>query len=105
MKTCDLCTWTKVQRDQLMGKLQFLPIPKAWWDTISIELVVKLPESNGYDVVMNVVDSISKHSHLIPPNTTISALGAARLYLMHMWKHYGLPRQVVSDQGPQFLAE
>jgi len=80
-----------------MGKLQPLPIPEAWWDTISIDFIVKLPKSNGYDAVMNVVDSISKCAHFISTNMTINALGAARLYLMHMWKHHGLPRQVVSN--------
>ena len=58
---------------------------------------VELPESNGYDAVMNVVDSISKRTHFVPTNMTINALRAARLYLMHVWKHHGLLRQVVSD--------
>ena len=80
-----------------MGKLQPLPIPKARWDTISVDFIVGLPESNSYDAVMNLVDSISKHAHFISTNTTITALRAARLYLMHVWKHHGLPRQVVSD--------
>jgi len=88
-----------------MGKLQPLPIPEARWDTITVDLVGELPESNGYDSVMNVVDSISKCTHFIPTNTTITALGAARLYLMHVWKHHGLPRQVMSDQGPRFVAK
>ena len=35
----------------------------------------------------------------------ITALRAACLFLAHVWKLHGLPRQVVSDQGPQFIAE
>ena len=54
---------------------------------------------------MNVVDSVSKRAHFIPTNTTITALGAARLYLNNVWKLHGLPNQVVSDRGPQFVAE
>ena len=38
-------------------------------------------------------------------NTTVTALGAAQLYLTHIWKHHSLSKQVVSDQGPQFIAE
>jgi len=37
--------------------------------------------------------------------TTISAAGAAHLFLNHVWKHHGLPQRVVSDRGPQFIAE
>ena len=54
---------------------------------------------------MNIVDSVSKMSHFIPTHTTITALSVARLFLTHVWKLHGLPRQVVSDQGPQFIAE
>ena len=54
---------------------------------------------------MNVVDSMSKMSHFIPTHTTITALRAARLFLTHVWKLHGLPRQVVSVRGPQFIAE
>ena len=54
---------------------------------------------------MNVVDSMSKMSHFIPTHTTITALGAAHLFLTHVWKLHGLPRQVVSDWGLQFIGE
>ena len=37
--------------------------------------------------------------------TTISSIGAAQLYIRHVWKHHGLPKRVVSDRGPQFVAE
>ena len=35
----------------------------------------------------------------------VTALGAAQLYLPHVWKLYGLLKQVMSDQGPQFVTE
>ena len=54
---------------------------------------------------MNVVDSMSKMSQFILTHTMITALRAACLLPVHVWKLHGLPRQVVSDQGPQFIAE
>src|SRR6266436_5983732 len=54
---------------------------------------------------MNVVDSVGKRAHFIPTTTTITALGAARLFLQNVWKLHGLPRSIVSDCGPQFVAE
>src|ERR1700679_1109802 len=56
-------------------------------------------------VVMNVVDSVGKRAHFIPTMTTITALRAARLFLHNVWKLHGLPHRVVSDRGPQFVAE
>ena len=35
----------------------------------------------------------------------LAATGTAQLYLQHIWKHHGLPKKVVSDRGPQFIAE
>ena len=105
MKTCDLSLWTKAQRQPPIGELAPLPIPEFCWDTISVNFIIKLPDSHSYDVVMNVVDSMSKMSHFILTHTTITALGAAHLFLAHVWKLHRLPRQVVSDRGPQFIVE
>jgi len=55
---------------------------------------------------MNVVDSVGKRaSFQSSTNTTITALGAARLFLQNVWKLHGLPCSIVSDRGPQFIAE
>ena len=105
VKACDLCLWTNVQCHPLIRELVPLPIPESHWDTISIDFIVKLPESHGYDAVMNVVDSVSKMSHFIPTHITITALGAACPFLAHVWKLHGLLRQVVSNQGLQFIVE
>ena len=105
MKACDLCLWTKVQHCPLIGELVLLSIPESHWDTISVDFIVELLESHGYNAVMNVIDSVSKVSHFIPTHTTITALGVAHLFLAHVLKLHGLPRQVVSDLGPQFIVE
>jgi len=54
---------------------------------------------------MVIVDSITKRAHFVSTVTTISAAGAAHLFLNRVWKHHGLPRRVISDRGPQFVAE
>jgi len=66
--------------------------------------VVELPESSGHDVVMTVVDAVSKRVHFIPTHTTVTVEGAARLFLHYVWKLHGLLKCVVSDRGPQFVA-
>ena len=70
-----------------------------------MDFIVKLPEAHRYNTVMNVVDSASKQSHFLPTNTTVTTLGAAQLYLTHVWKLHGLPKQVVSDQGLKFISK
>lgn len=104
VSTCDMCLRTKPQRRPPTGELHPLPIPDERWDTLSVDFVVELPESAGYDAVMTVVDSVSKRVHFIPTTTTVTAEGSARLFLHHVWKLHGLPNSVVSDRGPQFVA-
>jgi transposase InsO family protein len=105
VKTCDPCLRTKIQRCRPIGELHPLPTPESRWDVISVDFIVELPDSHGYDAVMNVVDSVGKRAHFIPTNTTITALGAARLFLHNVWKLHGLPHRIVSNWGPQFVAD
>jgi len=69
-----------------------------------VDFVVELPESFGHDAIMTVMDSISKRVHFVLTHTTVTAEGAARLFLHHVWKLHGLPKCVVSDRRPQFVA-
>ena len=101
---CDLCLHTKIQRRLLTRELQPLPIPEERWDVISIDFISELPESGGYNSVMVAVDSIGKRSYFVETVTTVTAAGAVNLYLRNVWKLYSLPRKVISDRGPQFVA-
>ena len=98
--TCDSCLWTKVQHQRPTGELQLLPVPEEQWEVMSMDFIVELPESGGYDAIMVVVDSVGKRAHFMETVTTITAVGAANLYLQHIWKHHGLPQKVISDCGP-----
>jgi hypothetical protein len=71
---------------------------------ISVDFIVELPESYGYDAIMNIIDSVNKHVHFIPTHTTITAEGTTCLYLREVWKHHGTLRVVLSDRGSQFTA-
>jgi hypothetical protein len=104
-KTCDLCLWTKVQRHCPIRELHPLPIPENRWDIISVDFIGELPDLHGHDVIMNVVDSVGKRAHFIPTNTTITALGAARLFLQNVWKLHGLSYSIVSNRSLQFVVE
>jgi len=53
---------------------------------------------------MTVVDSVSKRVHFVPMHTMVTMEGAAKLFLHHVWKLHSLPKCVVSDYGPQFIA-
>ena len=81
VSTCDLCLRTKPIRQAPVGELHPLQIPDSRWNTLSVDFVVELPFSSRYDAVITVVDSVSKRAHFIPTHMTVTAEGAARLFL------------------------
>jgi len=104
VSTCDLCLRTKLWRHSPVGELQPLSVPDTRWDILSVDFVVELLESFGHNAVMTVVDSISKRVHFILTYTMVIVEGAARLFLHHVWKLHGLPKRIVSNCRPQFVA-
>ena len=77
VSTCDMCLYTKVSRQPPVRKLNPFSIPDAPWDTISVDFIVELPESEGKDAIMVVVDSVTKCGHFVDMVTTLSAAGTA----------------------------
>ena len=70
-----------------------------------MDFIVELPPSEGLDAIYVCVDRLTKMARFIPTKTTITAEGTARLFYQHVWKHHGLPTDIVSDRGPQFVAK
>jgi len=42
--------------------------------------------------------------HFIPTTEKTMAEGLAKLFRDNMWKLHGLPKSIISDRGPQFMA-
>ena len=70
-----------------------------------MDFIVELPPSEGLDAIYVCVDRLTKMARFIPTKTTITAEGTARLFYQHVWKHHGLPTDIISDRGPQFVAK
>ena len=102
---CDRCARFKGTNQALPGKLKLLDTPPGPWKEISANFITDLPESEGFDSILVVVDRFSKEVEFIPCTKSVSALDTAKLYLCHVWKHYGLPTGIVSDRGPQFALQ
>jgi hypothetical protein len=105
VSSCDLCARTKVPRQLKQGLLQPLPIAEKSWNDLSVDFVVDLPKSRNCDSIMVVVDRRTKMSHFIGCNKTITAEGTAKLFIENVFRLHGLPKTVVSDRGPQFVAK
>ena len=72
---------------------------------ISADFITKLLLAQGYDAILVVCDWMSKMVHFIPTTEQTSAKGLVKLFRDNVWKLHGLPESIISDRGPQFVAE
>ena len=80
-----------------------LILDKAWMH-ISADFITKLPLAQGYDSILVVVDRFTKMAHFVSTTEKTMAEGLARLLRDNVWRLHGLPKSVISDRGPQFVA-
>jgi len=69
------------------------------------DFITKLPLVQRYDSILVVVDWLTKIVHFIPTTEKTLAEGLARLFRDNVWKLHRLPESIISDRGPQFVAE
>jgi hypothetical protein len=105
VRACSNCSRNNTSRLRYQGALKPLPLPIQRWRDISVDFVGPLPEIDGYNCIMVVVDRLSKERHYIPCHTTLTAADLAKIFVREVWRLHGLPDSIVSDRGPQFIAE
>jgi hypothetical protein len=78
--------------------LQPIPIPSHPFKVVSMDFILELPMSNGYDNVLVIIDKLTKYALFIPTTTMITKKGTAKLFFHHIMTQYGIPQQVISDR-------
>ena len=68
MRTCGACQRIKTYPAHPTGLLIPNPIATEPWEEILVNLITGLPDSQGYDAIMVVVDQFTKMIHAIPTN-------------------------------------
>jgi hypothetical protein len=105
VKTYLTCQQNWTFNKKQAGLLQPLPILEAPWESVSMDFMVSLPLSKGFDAIMVVVDRFSKMAHIIPIMESAIAQEMGRLFFTHVFKHHGLPKDIVSDRNPKFTTK
>ncbi|KAL0147024.1 hypothetical protein M9458_057548, partial [Cirrhinus mrigala] len=101
---CSACARGKTSNRPPEGLLQPLSVPSRPWSDIALDFITALPLSQGNTVVLTVVDRFSKAAHFIPLPKLPSAKETAVTVVDHVFRIHGLPNDVVSDRGPQFIS-
>ena len=104
VSSCTICGRNKSRRHWPFGLLKPLPVPIRPWDSISMDFIEELPNSNGYNSILVIVDRASKQSIFIPTNMTITSERLAELFVIHVFSKHGVPNHVTSNWGSEFVS-
>ena len=69
-----------------------------------MDFITNLPLVHGYDAVLVMVDRFTKMAHFAPCAKTISVEKTTSLFLKNVVRLHGVPDDVTSGRGPQFVS-
>jgi len=68
-----------------------------------MDFITELPLSEGCDQLWVVIDRFTKMAHFIPLREKTAA-DLAAIFTQEVWKHHGLPTDVMSDRDSRFTS-
>ncbi|KAG3196010.1 hypothetical protein PC128_g8029 [Phytophthora cactorum] len=102
VRACEVCQRVK-PAVFLQALLKSLSTPSECWQSISMDFVFGLPpDSKRRTGVVVFVDRFSKMVHLAAVPDEVTAVQTARLFVDMVFKHHGMPLDIVSDRDPRF---
>ena len=104
VRTCHPCQKIKHDHRAGTGYLQPLEIPVNPFDHISLDFVTGLPLSRGKDVILVVVDKLTKYAHFIATMTEVTAEESAVLLFKCVIKFFGMPSRIIGDRDPRWTS-
>ncbi|GKB67311.1 transposon ty3-G gag-pol polyprotein [Tanacetum coccineum] len=103
VRNCEVCQRYKPNLEAYLGLVQPLPIPTSIWTSISMDFIEGLPKSQGKDVILVVVDKLSKYSYFMALSHPFTASQVAQLFLDNIYKLHRLPMNIMSDRDKIFF--
>jgi hypothetical protein len=104
VKHCQVCQQAKQELCKYPGLLHPLPIPVQSWTDISMDFIEGLPNSNGYTIILVIVDRFTKYSHFYPIKHPFTASTIAQVFMDNIVKLHGTPKSIVSDRDEVFTS-
>uniref|UniRef100_A0A3B3HRG1 Gypsy retrotransposon integrase-like protein 1 n=1 Tax=Oryzias latipes TaxID=8090 RepID=A0A3B3HRG1_ORYLA len=101
---CTTCARSKSSNSPPSGLLQPLSTPCRPWSHVALDFVTGLPPSQGNTVNLTVIDRFFKFVHFIPLPQLPTATETTEILVQQVFRHHGLPIDIVSDRGPQFVS-
>jgi len=99
---CDTFQWKKFETITPLDLLQPLHVPVQKLSEISMDFITGLPTYKGKDVILVIVDRLTKYTHFFLISSKSKASQVVDSYVKNIFKLHGFPKVIVSDKDPNF---
>lgn len=106
VKSCDICQRSKHANTKETGLLHPLPIPEERFQDIAMDFAAMPKDKEGEDMVLIIVDRLTKLTRAIPMFKTANVEDVAKRFV-NDWilTGKGLPKSIVSDRDTKFTSK
>ncbi|KAI1000108.1 Transposon Ty3-G Gag-Pol polyprotein [Podosphaera aphanis] len=101
-RNCDVCGSATIWRQKRWGLPKPLPVPDRIWRSISMDFITELPKVDECDACLVITDRLSK-GVIFEPVCSMTAEATADIFIRSVYRHHGLPIDIVSDRGTQWV--
>ena len=99
-KSCEKCARYFRGTPKAQGSMQHTPVGLPW-EKLAIDVTGPFPRSkSGYQYMFTVLDAFSKYAFAFPVRSH-DAPTLAKLLVDRVFAEFGIPRQLLSDLGPE----
>lgn len=102
---CLECQEVKAEHRYPVGLLHPNEVPEWKWQIISMDFVQGLPMTrNRNNIILVVIDRLTKVAHFIPGNLTYGALEIAHEFIKEIFRLHGAPKKIISDRDARITS-
>jgi hypothetical protein len=106
VRSCPECQRNKASQHHPYRLLSPLELPYTPWQSIAMHFITDLPLCNGCDQLWVIVDRFTKMAHFLPlPKECKTASDLAIVFACEVWRHHGLPMDIISNRDSCFTSE
>lgn len=104
VQSCSVCQHAKSEHVSKPCLLQPHAIPPHPWHTISWDFVEGLPKSQGFEVILVVIDKLTKFARFLPLKHPYTAHQVAQTFFDQVYRLHSMPSKIILDKDPVFTS-